>query len=115
MEQIADMNSTPKTVADFLRAYPSATLNMMTPGGYATVTPELGQQLLAGGSVPAHPGCPGRELARQVDAGERLPQDIIDLYANANDPNRFHALTDYPMEHSTPEQDEQGPFQCQQM
>ena len=111
MEQIMDMK--PKTVADFLRAYPSATLDMMTPGGYVTITPELGRQLLAGGSVPAHPGCPGRELERQVEAGELLPQDIIDLYADANDPDRFHALTDYPME---PEQDEQQEsFQCQQM
>lgn len=54
------------TVADFLRSHPDATLDMMTPGGFVLLTPELGAGLLAGGTVPAHPGCPGGELERSV-------------------------------------------------
>lgn len=48
-----------RTVADFLQSHPDATLDMMTPGGFVLLTPELGAGLLAGRAVPAHPGCPG--------------------------------------------------------
>lgn len=103
------------TVADFLRTHPDATLDMMTPGGFVLLTPELGAGLLAGGTVPAHPGSPGSELERTVEADELLCQTFSELTQDKKDPARFYALTEWPMEHASVEEETQGLGLCQQM
>lgn len=103
------------TVADFLRTHPDATLDMMTPGGFVLLTPELGAGLLAGGTVSAHPGCPGRELERTVEADELLCQTFAELAQDKKDPARFYALTVWPMECTAAEEKTQGLGLCQQM
>ncbi len=103
------------TVADFLRSHPDATLDMMTPGGFVLLTPELGAGLLAGGIVSAHSGCPGSELERTVEAGELLCQTFAELTQDKKDPSRFYALTEWPMECSAAEEETQGLRLSQQM
>ncbi len=104
------------TVADFLRSHPDATLDMMTPGGFVLLTPELAAGLLAGRTVPAHPGCPGDELERTVEADEILCQTFSELTQDKKDPARFYALTEWPMEHTASEAEtKQGLGLCQQM
>lgn len=44
------------TVREFIEQNPGATLNMITPGGYVTLTPAMAADLLQGNSVDAHPG-----------------------------------------------------------
>lgn len=104
-----------ETVADFLRSHPDATLDMMTPGGFILLTPELGAGLLAGGTVSAHPGCPGSELQRMAEADEILCQTFSELTQDKKDLTRFYALTDWPMECTAAEEETQGLGLCQQM
>ena len=75
------------TVADFLRSHPDATLDMMTPGGFVLLTPELGAGLLAGRAVPAHPGCPGSEHQRMAGADEILCQTFSELTQDKKRPD----------------------------
>ncbi len=51
------------TVADFLRSHPDATLDMMTPGGFVLLTPELGAGLLRAGRYPPIRAAPGVNLS----------------------------------------------------
>ena len=102
------------TVADFLRTHPDATLDMMTPGGFVLLTPELGAGLLAGRAVPAHPGCPGRELERTVEADELLCQTFSQLTQDKKDPSRS-SLTEWSMECTAVEEETQDLGLCQQM
>ena len=104
-----------ETVADLLRSHPEATLDMMTPGGFILLTPELGAGLLAGGTASAHPGCPGSEVQRAAEADEILCQTFSALTQDKTDPTRFYALTDWPMECTTAEEETQGLGLCQQM
>lgn len=84
------------TVGEFLRAHPQATLDMMTPVGYVCLTPELGAALLDGGQAYAHPGVSGSE--HLADAVDILEQTFCTLVQDENNPDLFHALTDFPEE-----------------
>lgn len=84
------------TVREFLKAHPQATLDAMTPVGYVYLTPELGAALLDGGQAYAHPGISGS--GHLVDAVDVLEQIFCTLVRDGNDPELFHALTDFPEE-----------------
>lgn len=64
----------PVTVREFLTSHPSASFNMMTPGGYVSLTPEQAAGLLAGESTAGNPGCPGCDM--EIPADELLPQCV---------------------------------------
>lgn len=64
----------PVTVLEFLTSHPGASFNMMTPGGYVSLTPKQAEGLLAGESVSCNPGCPGFDM--EVTADELLPQYV---------------------------------------
>lgn len=44
------------TVKEFIEKHPDATMNMMTPDGYVTLTPLTAADLIQGKSIDAHPG-----------------------------------------------------------
>lgn len=44
------------TVREFIEKHPDATMNLITPGGYVTLTPVTAAELLQGISVDGHPG-----------------------------------------------------------
>lgn len=64
----------PVTVREFLLQHPGASFDMMTPGGYVSLTPEQAEGLLAGESAAGHPGCAG--FGMEVTADELLPQCV---------------------------------------
>ena len=84
------------TAGEFLRAHPQATLNMMPPVGYVCLTPELGVALLDGGQAYAHPGVSGS--GHLADAVDILEQTFCTLVQDENNPDLYHALTDFPEE-----------------
>lgn len=79
-----------------LLQFPEDQFDLMTPGGFVTLTPSDAAAVLAGGSVSGHPGMPG--FAREVTAEELLDQVIcICQY----DQGTWHILSDFPEQ--TPE------------
>ena len=81
----------PLTVRDLLTQYPSASFDMMTPGGFIFLTPEQAGGLLAGESVAGNPGCSGCDV--KVDADELLPQKIQTMNLEKG---VWHLLSYYP-------------------
>lgn len=62
------------TVREFLTRHPGVSFEMMSPGGYVSLTPEQAKGLLAGESATGNPGCAGCDM--EVTADELLPQYI---------------------------------------
>ena len=62
------------TVEQFLREHPDATLNLATPGGYVSITPEQRETLLNGGQTGAHAG--SSDSWQHMSADELLGQVI---------------------------------------
>lgn len=85
------------TVREFIEQNPGATLNMMTPGGYITLTPITATELLQGKSVEAHPGT--NEHWAKVTAEELLPEEITQCQEHPKIPNCFYMITGYVQEH----------------
>ena len=85
------------TVREFIKQNPDATLNMMTPGGYVTLTPAMAAELMQGKSVDAHPGADEHWV--RVTAAELLPQEIDQCRAHPDIPNCFYVMTGYTQEH----------------
>ena len=85
------------TVREFIEQNPQATLNMMTPGGYVTLTPAMAADLIRGNSVDAHPGA--NEHWVKVTAEELLPQEIIECKEHPTTPDFFYILSGYVQEH----------------
>lgn len=83
----------PVTVREFIERHPSASFDMMTPGGFVYLTPERAKLLLAGQSVAWHPGSP--EYAMEVPAEELLEQEVLE--ANFSDGD-WHLLSNYVQE-----------------
>ena len=83
-----------KTVEQFLREYPDCTLDLITPYGYVTITPEQGRELLNGGQFYAHPGAP--EYGMKMDAEEILCQEFETLLQDEKDPKLYNGFTYYP-------------------
>jgi hypothetical protein len=94
-----------KTVREFITEHPGAAIDMMTPGGYVSLTPEKARALLQGESAEGHPGDP--EYAMEIDA-EDLPAQTVHS-ANFYD-GAWRILTDYAQketqENKGPERDE---------
>lgn len=76
---------------EFIQKYPNDGLDMMTPGGYVYLTPEQAKGLLAGESVPAHPGAP--ECSMGLGAEELLSQKILSVRRQNH---VCHMFMDYP-------------------
>lgn len=74
LSQETAVNGEPVTVREFITSHPGASFQMMTPGGYVSLTPEQAEGLLAGESVSGNPGCPGFDM--EVTADELLPQYV---------------------------------------
>lgn len=85
------------TVKEFIEKHPDATMNMMTPGGYVTITPEITTDLLQGKSVDAHPGA--NEYRKKITAEELLPQEVDQCREYPEIPNFFYMITGYEQEH----------------
>lgn len=85
------------TVREFIEKHPEATMNMMTPGGYVTVTPVIAAGLLRDEGVDSHPGA--NECWAKVTAEELLPQEIVQCKEHPEIPNYFYMLTGYVQEH----------------
>lgn len=79
------------TVRDLLTQYPSASFDMMTPGGYVFLTPEQARGLLAGESTFGNPGCSGCDM--EIPADELLTQKIQSMNLEKG---VWHLLSDYP-------------------
>ncbi len=76
------------TVREFIERHPSASFDMMTPGGFVYLTPERAKLLLAGQSVKGHPG--EIKYAMEITANELLNQEVL----NANfSGNEWHMLS----------------------
>lgn len=82
------------TVKEFIKEFPDATLDLMTPGGYVYITPELGRSLLNGGTISPHLG--SKDTHYEVPAEEILSQKIHFINQDKNDPACFHILTEAP-------------------
>ena len=80
-----------------LLQFPEDQFDLMTPGGFVTLTPPDAAAVFAGGSVSGHPGIPG--FAREVTAEELLDQVICICQ---HDQGTWHILCDFP--ERTPEQ-----------
>lgn len=85
------------TVKEFIEQNPETTLNMMTPGGFLAITPELAAGILRGESVDAHPG--DHESWATVTAKELLPQEIVHCKPHPNVPNYYYLLSASVQEH----------------
>ena len=85
------------TVREFIEKHPDATMNMMTPRGYVTITPEIAAGLLRGEGVDSHPGV--NEHWAKVTAEELLPQEIDQCREHPEIPNCFYMITGYVQEH----------------
>lgn len=79
------------TVEEFISAHPGDAFHLMTPGGYMDLSAAQAAELLAGKSIPGHPGCPGYD--REVTAAELLPQIIGSC--NRQD-GAWYLISDHP-------------------
>lgn len=89
------------TVREFIEHHPKATMDMMTPEGYVTITPEIATGLLRGEGVASHPGV--NEHWAKVTAEELLPQEINQCREHPEIPDYFYMLTEYAQEQSATE------------
>lgn len=80
-------------VKDFIRQYPGASFDMMTPGGFVFLTAQQAKDLLAGKAVMAHPGDPA--YAVNLDADELLREPVESARWEKQ---VCHMLTGYPQE-----------------
>lgn len=94
------------TLKDFIEQNPNATLNMMTPGGYVLLNPELSQKLLHGEGVNAHAGC--SDVRTVIQAAELLPQEVVCCQAHKGEPNYFYLLTAWEQEQTVSNQQMSG-------
>lgn len=90
------------TLKEFIEQNPNATLNMMTPGGYVLLNPELSQKLLHGEGVIAHAGC--SDVRTVIQATELLPQEVVSCNAHKSEPNYFYLLTAWEQEQAASHQ-----------
>lgn len=58
----------PVTLREFIASHPGSSFQMMTPGGYVSLTPEQAKGLLSGESVSGNPRCPGFDMGITADA-----------------------------------------------
>jgi hypothetical protein len=65
----------PLTVREFLKKHPDDNIQMMTPGGYVSLTPALTKALLSRDSVREHPGDPAYSV--EIHADELLDQCVL--------------------------------------
>lgn len=80
-----------KTIREMLLQFPEDHFDLMTPGGFVTLTPADAASVLAGGSVSGHPGIPG--FAREVTAEELLDQVVCICQ---HDLGTWHIVSDFP-------------------
>lgn len=90
------------TLKEFIEQNPDATLNMMTPGGYVLLTPELSQSLLHGVGVNAHAGSSDVRIA--IQAAELLPQEVVSCTPHKSEPNYFYLFTAWVQEQAVSNQ-----------
>lgn len=89
-------NAEGMTVEDFIRSHPTATLDLMTPGGYVVITPEKAQMLLGGDDIAGNLG--SSDSIVSISAEEVLSQTICQFNRDDTIPNKFNMLTDSPEE-----------------
>ncbi len=94
------------TLKDFIEQNPNATLNMMTPGGYVLLNPELSQKLLHGEDVIAHAGC--SDVRTVIQAAKLLPQEVVPCNVHKSEPNYFYLLTAWEQEQAVSNQQMRG-------
>ncbi len=94
------------TLKEFIERNPNATLNMMTPGGYVLLNPELSQKLLHGERVIAHAG--SSDVQTVIQAAELLPQEVVCCQAHQSEPNYFYLLTAWEQEQAASSQQMRG-------
>lgn len=85
------------TVKEFIGKHLDATLNLMIPSGYVTVTPAIVVDLLQGKSVDVHPGA--NECWAKMSAEELLAQEVVQCKEHPDIPNCFYLLSGYVQEH----------------
>jgi len=90
------------TLKEFIEQHPDATLNMMTPGGYVLLTPELSQNLLHGDGINAHAGSSDARIA--IQAAELLPQEVVRSQVHKSKPDYFYLLTAWEQEQAVSNQ-----------
>jgi len=94
------------TLKEFIEQNPNATLNMMTPGGYVLLTPELSQNLLHGEGVNAHAGC--SDVRTVIQAAVLLPQEVLHCQPHKSKPDYFYLLTAWAQEQAVSNQQMSG-------
>lgn len=80
------------TIKEFVQRHPDCTLNLMTPGGYVTLTPERSKNLLQGKSIQAHAGTTEAQMA--ISAEHLLHQELVQLNPHMTFPHCFSGITD---------------------
>jgi len=87
------------TVKEFIEKHPDATMNMMTPDGYVTLTPLTAADLIQGKSIDAHPGA--NEHWAKITAEELLPQEVDQCRVHPEISNCFFIMTGYEQTQSS--------------
>ena len=87
------------TVKEFIEKHPDATMNMMTPGGYVSLTPLTAADLLKEKSIDAHPGA--NEHWTKITAEELLSQEVDQCREHPEIPYFFYMITGYEQEQSS--------------
>lgn len=94
------------TLKEFIEQNPDATLNLMTPGGYVLLTPELSKDLLHGESVNAHAGF--SDVRTVIQAAELLPQEVVCCQAHKSKPDYFYLITAWEQKQAASSQQMSG-------
>ncbi|MBR0597681.1 DUF3848 domain-containing protein [Sinanaerobacter chloroacetimidivorans] len=96
----------PVTVREFIERHPNVSFDMMTPYGFAYLTPEKANLLLSGQNVKGHPD--DIEYAMEITAEELLNQEVIRANFSGD---VWHMLSDEIREQAPPALD-QGVTMC---
>lgn len=80
------------TVQEFIGRNPDSTLNLMTPSGYITLTPEMTKALLQGKPVLGHAGT--SEARQPIPAEYLLHQELVQIHPHKTIPHYYGAITD---------------------
>lgn len=94
------------TLKEFIEQNPDATLNLMTPGGYVLLTPELSKDLLHGESVNAHAGF--SDARTVIQAAELLPHEMVCCQAHKSEPDYFYLITAWEQKQAASSQQMSG-------
>lgn len=93
-EQERAISRVNRSVAEFIREFPNATLDIMTPGGYVFINPEIMDKAKSEGKIYPHLGSSDTHYAAELS--DILSQRINSINPKDDTPNYYYMITDYP-------------------